>query len=53
LITRDTIEENILSLHTEKRALAEAVLEGTASAAELNVDQLLELLGPAPSLQNE
>jgi SNF2 family DNA or RNA helicase len=50
LITRDTIEESILSLHGEKRALAEAVLEGTASAGELDVEQLLQLLEPAPSL---
>jgi hypothetical protein len=45
LVTKDTIEERIVELHQEKRAIAEAVLDETASASELTSEALLELLG--------
>jgi SNF2 family DNA or RNA helicase len=44
LVTKDTIEEHILGLHQEKRALAEAVLDGENASAALPTDQLLELI---------
>jgi superfamily II DNA or RNA helicase len=50
LIARGTIEEQILSLHTDKRALVAGVLEGTNAAARLSTKDLLTLLeaGSAP-----
>jgi superfamily II DNA or RNA helicase len=50
LITRGTIEEQILSLHSDKRALVAGVLEGTNVAARLTTKDLLALLagGEAP-----
>ncbi|WP_434391352.1 SNF2-related protein [Melittangium boletus] len=50
LIARGTIEEKILSLHTDKRALVAGVLEGTDVAARLTTKDLLALLaaGEAP-----
>lgn len=46
LITRDTIEENILKLQKAKEALAsQIVTEGTVSLANLSREELLELLG--------
>ncbi len=48
LVTRDTIEENILALHAEKRALAQSLLEGSDTAAELDGDELLALIGRDP-----
>jgi SNF2 family DNA or RNA helicase len=47
LITKDTIEERILELHREKRALAEALLEGTDAAADFTAEDLQALLGAA------
>jgi SNF2 family DNA or RNA helicase len=44
LITRGTIEEKILSLHRDKRALVAGVLEGTGAAARLSTRDLLALL---------
>lgn len=44
LVARDTIEESVLSLHAEKRALAAGVLEGTDVAASLSTDQLVEMI---------
>ncbi|HSZ81467.1 MAG TPA: DEAD/DEAH box helicase [Polyangia bacterium] len=44
LVARGTIEESVLSLHAEKRALAAGVLEGTDVAASLGTDQLVELI---------
>jgi SNF2 family DNA or RNA helicase len=50
LITKDTIEEQIVELHREKRALADALLEGSDVAASLNVDDLVQLLlRPTPA----
>jgi len=45
LVTKDTIEERIVELHREKRAIAESVIDGTASGGELSAEALLELLG--------
>jgi SNF2 family DNA or RNA helicase len=55
LITRGTIEEQILSLHSDKRALVASVLEGTNAAARLTTKDLLALLagGDAPREQAE
>ncbi|WP_233262221.1 DEAD/DEAH box helicase [Vitiosangium sp. GDMCC 1.1324] len=44
LIARGTIEEQILSLHSDKRALVAGVLEGTDMAARLTTKDLLALL---------
>ncbi len=45
LITKDTIEENILKLQASKQALAEQVVtEGMVSLGSLSREQLLELL---------
>lgn len=42
LIASDTVEERVLALHKEKQAIAEDVLEGTASTS-LTPAQLLAL----------
>jgi superfamily II DNA or RNA helicase len=44
LVARGTIEEQILSLHGDKRALVAGVLEGTDVAARLTTQDLLALL---------
>ncbi len=44
LITRGTIEEQIVALHGDKRALVAGILEGTDVAARLSTRDLLELL---------
>ena len=44
LVARGTIEEDILELHHDKRALVDAVLSGTDAAATLSVDELLGLV---------
>jgi SNF2 family DNA or RNA helicase len=44
LISRGTVEEQIITLHASKRALVAAVLEGTSAAARLDTDELMELL---------
>ena len=44
LIARGTIEEQILALHRDKRALVAGVLEGTGAAARLSARDLLALL---------
>jgi SNF2 family DNA or RNA helicase len=41
-VTRDTIEEDILVLHTQKRGLADALLEGGEQVAQLKADELKE-----------
>jgi superfamily II DNA or RNA helicase len=45
LVARGTIEDSIMALHDHKRALVAGVLEGTAEAAALGADDILELLG--------
>ncbi len=49
LVARGTIEEKILALHEDKRALVAGVLEGTGGAARLSTRELLALLAPAGS----
>ncbi|MFO0612546.1 MAG: DEAD/DEAH box helicase [Polyangiaceae bacterium] len=44
LITKHTIEEQIVALHQKKQRLADAVLEGASAAAELSIDDLVRLL---------
>jgi SNF2 family DNA or RNA helicase len=44
LITRGTVEERILAMHRDKRALVSAVLDGTDIAGKLTTKDLLALL---------
>jgi superfamily II DNA or RNA helicase len=44
LIARNTVEEGILKLHSRKRALADAALEGADGSSRLTRDDLVELL---------
>ncbi|MFY9252792.1 MAG: C-terminal helicase domain-containing protein [Fuerstiella sp.] len=44
IIAKDTIEEQILSLHEEKRDLVEGVLSGAEASAKLTTEQLAELI---------
>lgn len=44
LVTRDTIEEQILSLHAAKRELMSGLLEGTDSAGKLSTEELVDLI---------
>ncbi len=43
-VSEATIEEKIISLHKEKRDLADQLLSGTNQAGQLSVDQILELI---------
>jgi SNF2 family DNA or RNA helicase len=49
LIARGTVEERILTMHAEKRALVTGVLEGTDVAARLSTRDLLALIGEVAS----
>ena len=44
LVTKDTIESKIVDLHRHKRDLAESLLEGTETAGNVSVEDLLGLL---------
>ena len=44
LVTKGTIEEQIVELHRRKRDLADRLLEGTDAPARLSTVDLLELL---------
>jgi SNF2 family DNA or RNA helicase len=44
LISRGTVEERILAMHRDKRALVSSVLDGTDVAARLTTKDLLALL---------
>ena len=44
LVTQDTIEETVLALHGDKRALFEGVLEGAGKAAKLSTQELVDLI---------
>jgi SNF2 family DNA or RNA helicase len=50
LVTRGTIEEQIVALHAEKRELADSLLAGAETSARLSADDLLRLLRHAPVL---
>ncbi len=47
LVARGTIEEQMLALHADKRALVSGVLEGKDTAAKLSSQELLGLLSPS------
>jgi SNF2 family DNA or RNA helicase len=44
IIARDTIEEQILELHADKRDLVNSLLEGTDSGARFNTNELIKLI---------
>jgi superfamily II DNA or RNA helicase len=52
LVARGTIEEAVLDLHADKRALAAGILDGTEAAATLSTEDLIDLIRrvstPAP-----
>ncbi|HWO11559.1 MAG TPA: DEAD/DEAH box helicase, partial [Polyangiaceae bacterium] len=50
LITKDTIEESIVALHENKRALAEALLSEGSDAAALSVGELIGLIEREPAI---
>jgi SNF2 family DNA or RNA helicase len=45
LVTKDSIEEQIIELHQQKRALADALLDGSEGGSALSSEELLSLLG--------
>jgi superfamily II DNA or RNA helicase len=45
LVTKDTIEEQIVALHRKKQKLATSLLEGSDAAADLTTEDLVELIG--------
>ncbi|MCW5803993.1 MAG: DEAD/DEAH box helicase [Deltaproteobacteria bacterium] len=53
LITRGTIEEKILAMHRDKRALVAGVLEGSGAAARLSTRDLLALLAGGGKAEGE
>jgi superfamily II DNA or RNA helicase len=46
LVAKGTIEEQILSLHRDKRALVAGILDGADIAGKLGIDELMALLVP-------
>jgi superfamily II DNA or RNA helicase len=48
LITKGTIEEKLVALHREKQRLARSLLDGSAAMGELEMGDLLGLLGDEP-----
>ena len=44
IIARGTIEEQILSLHEEKRGLVEGILSGTEAAGRMSTEELADLI---------
>jgi SNF2 family DNA or RNA helicase len=44
LITENTIEDKIVTLHAMKRDLADSLLEGTDSSSKMSADELLNLI---------
>ena len=51
LIARGTIEDKILALHADKRALIAGVLEGTSAATRLTTRDLLSLISSGPDVR--
>jgi len=45
LVVKGTIEEKIVDLHSQKRNLADGLLEGTDGAVRLSMDDLVDLIG--------
>jgi superfamily II DNA or RNA helicase len=48
MVSNGTIEEQILSLHGDKRQMVSSLLEGTASASPFSADEMLALLLSGP-----
>jgi SNF2 family DNA or RNA helicase len=48
LVVKDSIEERIVDLHTEKRELAESLLSGSETAGRLSASELLALIQATP-----
>lgn len=48
LVTKDSIEERIVDLHREKRAIADALLDESGSVGELSGEELMDLLRDVP-----
>lgn len=44
MVVKNSIEEKIIQLHQQKRDLAESLLEGSDSAAQISVDELMALI---------
>ena len=44
LVSQNTIEEKIVTLHREKRELADSLLEGTDMSGKISAEELLALL---------
>ena len=44
LVAKETIEEQILKLHADKRGLVAGILEGTDAAAKLSTSELVDLI---------
>ncbi|MDZ4850303.1 MAG: SNF2-related protein [Pirellulaceae bacterium] len=53
LVAKDTIEEQILALHGEKRELISGVLEGADRAGRLNTDELVSMIRLSQVQSNE
>ena len=52
LVSKDTIEEQILALHANKRDLVAGILDGTDKAGKLSTDELIAMIrgdGPVPA----
>ncbi|MGB3546588.1 MAG: DEAD/DEAH box helicase [Saprospiraceae bacterium] len=43
-VSEDTIEEQIIALHQEKRDLADQILSGTSKSGQLGVEEILRML---------
>ncbi len=44
IVASGTVEDQILSLHADKRDLVAGIMEGTQKAAKMSTDQLLEMI---------
>jgi len=44
LVTKDTSESKIVALHSQKRDLADSLLEGAEMTGKMSADELLALL---------
>lgn len=44
LVARDTIEQQILALHEDKRELISGVLDGADRAGRMSTDELISLI---------
>jgi SNF2 family DNA or RNA helicase len=53
LISTATVEEAIVALHAQKRALVEQVLAGAGAAAKLSADDLMELIRAGGEIARE